>query len=273
MPESRKRIVELASSGIDESLQLIGGDPFGGSSAMGLRVPGLATPNKASRYLFNAASFSVGEGESARILGWRQLVTIGAKQGQRVIEQEVTSPVFRFSDGNVGFYLRRLGGPNSQGVPAPTPAGNVLPSTARGMSILPALLYQAITVPPLDGYYVDLTAYTPPNGGRPYGTAVEPGFERNDLATPWRTHGAWSSLDVKIEGPETIAMFISVSQTNAGTRTALTPPGTFYPGGLSAEEQFLLNFPTAVYWRVGASLIVEFQNSWEEDEEDLKVVP
>jgi hypothetical protein len=264
-----KRIIEISSSGPDEFLQLIGGDPFEGSSAAGLRVPTLALPAVAgtakNRYLFNGCAFSIGEGGRARILGYRQLVTIGqANVGEgesptpRFVEQEVTSPVWRFQDGNVWMGLRYGGGPNMQGIPPQTPVPYLPPNgTSFQFGMGSSLLYESITLPADDSFYVDLTAYVPPNAGRPWGDPIQSGCDWLSLQTPWRTHGAWNSLDIEVEGPDTVAVFISVLQTDPSTRRPLAVPETVYPAGIPAEEQFLLNYPNAVYWRVGASLIVE----------------
>jgi hypothetical protein len=257
-----KRIIEISSSGPDEYLQLIGGDPFGGSTAVGLRVPTLALPE---RYLFTGCAYSIGEGAKARILGYRQLVTIGQanvgageSETPRFVEQEVTSPFWRFQDGNVWMGLRQAGGPNWQGAATPTPVPGTPPrGTSFRSGMAPSLLYESLTLPIGDTVYTDLTAYVPPNHGRPWGQPIQSGNDWLSLQTQWRTHGAWHSLDIEVEGPDTIAIFISVLQSNPETRRALEPPGTFFSGGLSAEEQFLLNYPSAIYWRVGCSLIVE----------------
>src|ERR1700730_10484500 len=91
----RRKHFEVFTTGVDEFLQMQGGDPWGGISSSGLRVPFLATPavgagggaffslNPTSaldlRYLFMLCSFSIGYGARARIRGFRQLLTIGAK--------------------------------------------------------------------------------------------------------------------------------------------------------------------------------------------------
>lgn len=263
-----KRIIEISSSGPDEFLQLLGGDPFGGSTAVGMRVPTLALANAdraLNRYLFTGCAYSIGEGAKARVLGYRQLVTIGqANVGAgeastpRFVEQEVLSPSWRFQDGNVWMGLRQAGGPNWQGAATPSPVpGNPPRGTSFQSAMAPSLLYESITLPAGDTIYPDLTAYVPPNRGRPWGEPIQSGNDWLSLQTNWRTWGAWHSMDLEVEGPDTIAIFISVLQSNPETRQALAVPGTFFPGGLSAEEQFLLNYPEAIYWRVGASMIVE----------------
>lgn len=265
-----KRIIEISSSGPDEYLQLIGGDPFGGTNAVGMRVPTIQLPAVAgtanNRYLFNACAFSFADGAKGRILGYRQLVTIGLSDvgsgspgdAPRFIEQEVLSPMFRLPDGNVWMGLRHSGGPNWQGIPFNTPAPGLPPNgTSFRVGMAPSLLYEDITLPAGDQFYVDLTDYTPPNGGRAWGTPLQSGNDFLSLQTNWRTWGAWHSLDIGVEGPDKIAIFISVLQGNPATRNRLAVPT--YPTNLPPEEQFLLNYPDAIYWRVGASLIVEVE--------------
>jgi len=264
LPRDQPRIVEIATTGFDENLQLVGSDPFGGSSWTGLRVPTLPTPDTNHRYLMMLASFSLGERAKARIVGYRQLVTLGFKQAtggagspQYVVEQLVETPTFHLSDGGVSFHIQQLGPPNNQGF-APTDQG---PNDVRNFKFrwceTPAVLYQKATL--IDPFYVNLTAYTPPNLGRPWGRPLRNGGQNSfvDLRTQWETHGAWTSLNIPLDGPDTIALFASVRQSNPTTRPKLTLPGTFFPRGLSREELFIQNFPNAIYWRVAGSLIVE----------------
>jgi hypothetical protein len=262
-----QRVFEVASSGIDEFLQGVGGDPYGGSSSVGLRVPTLATLTQFNRYLFLLASFSVAESVKAIIRGYRLLETIGKNTGSpsapRYVEQEVTTPMWRLPDGNVSFHLHRLGPPNSQGFPrAPSVSGSGtnlldLRSFVHNFADGPALLYGAYTITPGDTFYTHLTGYLPPNGGKPWGTPLRAGQQGTfyDLRTPWRTHGAWSSLNIELDGPDTIALFASVRQTGGAVVTPNNLAGT--PNSMP-EEQFLAAYgPGVVYWRVGGALMVE----------------
>jgi hypothetical protein len=278
----RPRQVEIASSGFDEYLQLVGGDPFGGTNSVGLRVPTLATPTLPAggaqlRYLFNLASFTVGDGACVRLRGYRQLVTLGYAQplgseedaSVYVVEQEVTSPYWRFTDGNISWHIHVFGGPNAADVPkgVTAPFTDVVRDTVsykRYWADSPCLLYGPGSGIAPGGIYPNIATYIPPNNGKPWGSAIASKQGTfYDLRTPWRTHGAWDSLDIPVRGPATVAFFASVRQSNPSTRLALIPPhgleGTFYAGGLSAEEQFLQNFPNAIYWRVGGSLILELE--------------
>lgn len=266
----RPRQFESATTGFDDGLQLIGGDPMRGTSSVGLRVPSLPTPATQAglldRYLNLLAIFSVGESACVRIRGFRQLVTIGTRIATTVegtttfrdVEQLVTSPFWRFPDGNISWHLHLLGPPNAQGLPTAIAPAVDLPSFKLLMAEGPALLYGPGQPPVGDGIYTDLGAYVAANGGRPPGVPIDAHLGTfYDLKTQWQTHGAWYSLDIPVRGPETIAFFASVRQTNPNTRTVIVPPNPFFPAGLSSEEQFLLNFPAAQYWRVGGALIVE----------------
>ena len=270
---------EIVTNGFDEYLALVGGDPDGSTTSMGLRVPTLATPagvaGLSDRYLFLLASFSLGEGECARIIGYRQFVSLGYAQsfgnpdggtnGFRVVEQEVFSPNFRFPDGNVSWHLRTMGPPNAQQIPQQGSASMrskgpdaSCDSFVYQWADTPALLFGTGQSVPPGRIYPNLSSYTPPNGGKPWGTGIATGLGTfYDLRTQWRTHGAWTSLDIPVQGPDTIGFFASVRQTNPSTRPPLTLLSIKAPNGLSAEEQFLLNFPNAIYWRVGGALIVE----------------
>lgn len=262
----RKRF-EIATSGFDENLQGIFSDPYGGTSSVGLRIPALPTSNPSggpgNRYLFNLCSFSLGEGAKGRILGYRQLVTLGYSQptdggAPYNVEFEVTSPFWRFPDGNISWHLQRLGP-----LDAPTGVQTQGPNDVRNFKYkwcdTPALLYQSATL--VSPQYVTLTAYTPPNGGRPWGRPLRNGQQGTflDLRARWRSSQAWSSLDIPFEGPDVIAFQASVRQTNFDTRPSLAPPGTFFPGGAAPEDQFVLNFPDAIYWRIAGTLIVELE--------------
>jgi hypothetical protein len=263
------RRIEIFSTGIDEFLQGLGGDPWALPVADGLRIPTLPTvqpPNgaPANRYLFNLCSFTLPPNCIARIRGYRQLLTLGFKQGvpaPRFVEQEVVTPTFRLADGNVSWHLVQFtpGSVPNQGAAGPTDLRNF----AFQMSDTPALLYSTATG---DGspFYPGLLAYVPPNQGRPWGEAVREGLGTfYTLHSRWLSDHAWNSLDIPIVGPTVVSFQASVKQSNPETRVALTAPaggGAFtFSNGLSPEEQFLQNFPGAIYWRIGGALVMELE--------------
>lgn len=283
MTAEAREWIEVSSRGIDEELQTVAGDPFGGLSSVGLRVPHLASPRgrTSARYLFQLGGFTVPEGIRVRVHGYRQLVTIGYLQPgnaqiglqPRVNEFQVTSPFFKFTDGNISWHLMRMsmneplhplrpGHTRNMSLVTPGPPLTPLRNLAWKMSDTPALLFSSVTTPNFDPFYTDLTAYTAPNSGRPWGRPLTSGVGCfYDLRTQWRESQAWSALDIPIEGPTRVAFFASVAQTNPQGRPAIIPPPNDLSGAsLSLEERFILNNPNAIYWRVGGALIVEYDD-------------
>lgn len=283
----QRRRIEIVSSGVDEFLQTIGSDPYGGTSWPGLRVPrqptaslanvSPATPASKLRYLFMCAAFSIGHGQRARIVSTRTSWTMGAVQGEpaapRLVEQLVTNPFFRMPDGNVSFHLRQsnptqndwsgnaAGTNNIINLTPPPVTLPALPNLIFRNSRMPAMLFESITYTVPTTFYADnVNAYVPPNGGQPYGTTVTSGTGTfQDLRMQWAAGNDWNDCDIPVEGPCTIQLFASVRQNTTGA--ALVPPAPFvFTGGLSPEEQFLQNFPAARIWRVVGALGVEMED-------------
>jgi hypothetical protein len=266
-----RRVLEFAANGFDENLQGFG-QYYGG-----IRIPTLPTASTHGRYLFQLASFQLPEGIRAKIIGYRQSLSIGYVQvpgGSPIypLEFPVVTPAWRFVDGDVTWHLRQLGALSNLGIPSsvlqtavPQPSNSFAYRYASSGGS--ALLYEAATLP--GSLYVDLTAYTPPNGGKPWGVAVENGGDFNtfySLRTPHQTWGAWNALDIDVEGPNSWAFFASVYQTNPVTRGVISVPGTIISSGILPEEAFIINFSDIAsgdksaiqYFRVGGSLVVEF---------------
>lgn len=287
------QLIEISSAGYDEYIQGIGSSGFREWSSFGLRVPTLPTPDANHRYLFLLASFSLGEGETSIIRGYRQFSSIGWSPGLgRFYELEIASPNWRLPDGNISWHLRQLGGPNAQGIPRvpnrrvarPPPSfanvrgdGNIppdgsiqrdpptlnrdLPSFKEVWADGPCLLYEDYDIPDGNRIYTQLTRYVPPTLGRPYGTSIQSGHQPTfyDQRAPWRAAQAWSSLNMRVDGPSTIAFFASVHQS-AGQYDVASPPFD----GLPQEEKFIANHlfdvepaQRPIYWRVGGALILE----------------
>jgi hypothetical protein len=280
-PNTRPRWREIATTGFDEFGQGYGLGPYGGPPTfVGLRVPFLPTDSAGvtGRYLFLLAVFSVGHGECFRLAGYRQMATIGIAQTtgtetnvtRRVIEQQITTPFFRFPDGDISWHIRLLGEQPTELMTGQRPGAADMNSFIQYGANTPALLYgpPAPDVP-VGRIYPNIATYTPPNGGRPYGNPIPNKMgDFFDIRTQWMTHGAWGSLEMPIYGPETVAFFCSVRQTDPNTRPNIVVPDAppdFYSNGLSPEEQFILNFTTTSdittfgpqYWRVAGSLIFE----------------
>jgi len=272
-----RRRFEVASAGVDENLQLVDSSPFRSVTWVGLRVPGLETINVNSvadplgfdsRYLFNGCSIKLNPGQRIRLLGMRQLWSLGSKltvegSAPQFDEIDVTSPLFRMPDGNVSWHLRYI----RQGEIANFRFGPLDgPNFAFQWSDGPSLLYLNATFAAANlnaqgkpDFYTTLTSYVPPAKGMPWGTTLISNLQtRHDAFTFWRDDHAWQSFGrrgVIIEGPGIISAQISVRQ---GVAPTLTPPVTFFAGGMLPERVFILNNPGRVkIWRVGAALIAE----------------
>lgn len=247
---------ELSTAGLDPSLQNVSSDPHGGAYNVGLRIPPAppAVSKPQNRFLYILSMMRVNANAKVRVVGMRQLVTIGQfvenDAGQRYpVEIEVESPFWHFSDANITWYIQRVPplNINTAGFDEASTTSTDSEGAQFAYSVTPALLYQEIA-----------TAYVPPNGGAPYGVPLTPdlsGF--HDLRFNWRSNNAWNnSLDIQVEGPCDIALFASVQQTNPETRPVLGVTDAQIPY-ISKEDAFTVNFPEAVYWRIAGSLIFE----------------
>lgn len=257
----RHRLIEIATTGVDEQLQGIGGDPYGGLSRLGLRVPFLATPDQDSRYLFMLASFTVGEGARVRIRNARQLWTLGAKfttvatGATRIVEQEVVSPSFQPQGANISWHLRII---DRGQTPVPRGIGVAANGNVRNIAFrdsdTSALLYESLTTP--TAFYVNLSAYTPPNRGRPWGQPLDTNQGTYyDLRVPWQVQSDW--LDIPVNGPAKVALYASVKQAIIPASPVAVP---------SPEETFISDVATApngvtttgaMIWRVAGGLLLQ----------------
>jgi len=326
---------EQTTVGFDPNLQNVGSDPYGSPYWVGQTIQP-TPPANGSRYLYLLALSRFGAHRKARLVGMRQLVTIGqyipftvsttAAGGQTLptspvnvastagfpsagialittsagvqkvmytgltptsltgvtggvgviapgalvqaiianypLEREVTTPFWKFVDGNISWHLRRIG-PLYQNTTATT-------KNSESMQFLygqtPALLFQNLPS--------DFGGYVPPYGGQPPGNALIPDLATfHDIRFPWWSNQAWHGLDIEIEGPCDIALFASVLQTNPLTRTPLVIPPGVPLRTLQPEDAFIATpanpadprqqigpAPNAVYARVAGSLIFEEPN-------------
>jgi hypothetical protein len=264
------RIVEVSTVGIDEALQGISSDPFGSaySSSVGLRVPAFVPPKSTpplppNRYLFLLASRGVGEREKMIVRGWRQYVTIGisvpadVSVPSRPVELEVSTPGFRFPDGNISWHLVRE--PPQGDLPLQRP-GTDLANFSFVDSSGPALLYQTAVFSAATGFYMlNLTAYTPPLNRQSTWEPIAGLGNVHDLRTQWRDAHAWDSLHAVVEGPCRVSLYASVLQTNPATRPQPTLPAGFFAP--PPEESFIAEMQGeedgVKYWRVAGAIICE----------------
>ncbi len=142
----------------------IGSDPFNTNAGTGLVVP--ATPSAAiggARYLMLLARASFNASEAGvRLVGMRMYaeivarVPIGETGQTTVYRKEIESPLWHPPDGDISWHVMVMN---------KVQRDSRNPANADGFiyedALSPALLYQ--TTGP----------YTPPNGGRPWGTCIE----------------------------------------------------------------------------------------------------
>lgn len=192
-------------------------------------------------FLLCMARFNAGE--RARLVGFRQMLTIGAPQSQPassnsyILEQQVLTPFWHFQDATVNWQIRRV-------KPFVQQTANLLNSASNTFrySTSPSVLFE--------------TALKPPYGGQAPGDPLVEYGSFYDLRNNWiePTH-----TDIPIEGPCDIAFFASVRQTNVETRVVF-PPLDANPANtnnaIPPEDVFTFNF-TAIYWRIAGALIFE----------------
>lgn len=282
-----RRRIELSASGIDDGLLGLSSDPFtqGVPQAPGLRVPSVLTgdhPPTRPRYLFLLATRKILN--TCRLIGIRQGLTIGNflnadAPSTYPLELFVTSPTWKFVDGNVSWHL--VYEDNAQ----PNPHQLTITDTqnwAKDCSDSPAMLYSTFTngVVNVNGapilYMENLTAYTPPqlqNSWKPIAGDLKNFY---DLRFPYTGDGAWRAFGgsdggIWLEAGRRVSLYASILQTNPATRPNSVPsiagPPVAVAGGLPPEEAFVslmaqLNSGEASslgaqYWRVLGALIFE----------------
>lgn len=278
MPLRNRLRFEVGASGVDEALQGLTSDPYGApvASGPGLRVPAFVPTNPVAsnnRMLFLLATRQVQR--RCVIRGLSQTVTIGTNTPvvsggdrttqiiERPMELNVTTPTFRFPDGNISWHL--VLEPNIRNVITRplTDAPNFCFQEADG----PALLYSTMAyangnVNPVTGapanYPVGMTAYTPPTitsrwsplGG--LGCFYDLRFRSLDSSM-------WNKsvyIEVPAESNCRVSFYASVLQT-AGNAFS----NTTYPvcPSMSPEENFIASGWTngVFYWRVGGRMVFE----------------
>ena len=245
---------EIASFGFDEFLQTLGGDPSGSPVSVGLRVPSLV-PAGGAWYLFLCARADLDPGDA--IVGFRQLLHVGFPFNGNEdptaapllpYEREVTSPGWHFADGNAAWFLTT----QSLDVASTMRGGPLDQESFRFEDAsTPALLYETATIPspPAAPGYLGVTAYAPP---AMQGTCQ---LMLRDVRATWHRRG---KFHFPINSPTAVRFYAAVRQTSPSTRFQPSLTGSdFSIEGLRPEDNFVQFFPSAVYWRVGASLIVK----------------
>jgi hypothetical protein len=259
---------EIVTNGPNSEFSFIGSDSYNTNAYTGLVVP--STPSSAianARYLFllARASFSTGEqsasNEGVRLVGIRQYAELVARVpagappfadipddsplvGSTVtFRKEIVSPLWHPPDGDISWHVMVI--PKGQ-------RDTRNPANTDGIiyqdALSPALLYQ--TTGP----------YTPPNGGRPWGTPIGASLGNiHELRYPWRTERSEVALDIPIPVPCDVALFASVRQNNPELNPAFAEccvNAQF--AALSPEDQFLVAYSEfAQYGSIAGALVFD----------------
>lgn len=248
-----RRITVTTSTQVDPAKALVGSSPFGGDmSNTGIVLPATPTPSQFRRYLSRLCGAGIDRDEVAFVRSIEQLLTIGAYElvgdpeedpTRYPLELEVTSPTWSFIDGNVSWHLRHVSpqdrAPRTLWDDFPLAPPFIMDSQGTSAGILARI--------PVDG------AYLPLANGIPYGEPVADLGTFRDIRFPWNQR--FQDLSIEVPGPGTLVLFASVHQTNPDTRVQpnVAVDGTY----LRREDRFVLNHPTARYWRVGARMILD----------------
>lgn len=248
---------EIVSAGTDPALALVGSDPWNTVVNTGLQVPAAPTSTVGGRYLFQLARVQFNSAEvGVRLTGIRQYAELTASvttdSGSTfTFRREILDPLFHPPDGNISWAVMVI--PKTQMARRNVQnADTVIFRDSYG----PALLYETIAIPP-GSYYPSLTAYTPPNGGRPWGRPIGASLGNiHDLRYRWRYSQLEEMLDIPIPLPCDVALFASVRQNTLSLNPAASILTANQFSALSPEEQFLTSFnATAQYGRIAGSLV------------------
>ena len=256
---------EIITSGPNQEFGFIGSDPYNTNAGTGLVVP--VTPSSAiggARYLFVLARSSFGTGEQSsdylgvRLVGIRQYAELiaripagtgplsesGPQAGSTVtFRKEIESPLWHPPDGDISWHVMVI---------------NRVQRDTRNPANTDGFIYQDSLSPAL--LYQTTAPYTPPNGGRPWGTPVGASLGNiHELRYKWRTDLSECALDIPLSVPCDVVLFASVRQNDPTTNPTLSDPAAtqqFF--ALSKEDQFLTAYAQyAQYGAIAGALVFD----------------
>jgi hypothetical protein len=268
----------VSTSGIDETLQGISTDPFGQNlpSALGLRIPPVMTasivPPFQPRYLFLLATRVI-ERQKTTIRGIRQGLHLGINRSgtaNQVLPYEfpVTTPNWRFPDGNVSWHLVREPNdvPTLQRPLTDTASWRYLRSDQPAMLYKKASFdpntYDPLTLAPIF-YPIGLDGYTPPDFSASQVKPIADLGNMKGIYYPWDASSD-NKLNIVVSGNCRISLYASVLQTNPSTRLQPSAVSSPISSGIAPEDAFLANFTTIgspttapIYWRIYGSILFD----------------
>ena len=250
---------EIVTAGPNPELSFIGSDPYETNVGTGLVVP--TTPSSmigGARYLMLLARASFNASEAGvRLVGMRMYaeliarVPIGSTGQTTVYRREIESPLWHPPDGDISWHVMVMN-KVQRDFRNPANADGVIYQDA----LSPALLYQTFTGPLLTP-----VAYTPPNGGRPWGTPIAASLgNMHDLRYRTRFDQSERQLDIIVPAGCDIGLFVSVRQNNPATNPPVSGLSTYQFTALSPEDQFLTAFSTVAQYGVIYGALAFSQN-------------
>lgn len=256
---------ELVTNGPNTEFGFIGSDPYGTNAYTGLVVP--PTPSSEignARYLFMLArsSFSTAEQSSdrrgVRLVGIRQYVELvaripvgtppladaGLPTGTTItFRKEIKSPLWHPVDGNISWHVMII---------------NKVQRDTRNPANSDGFIYQDSLSPAL--LYQTAAPYSPPNGGRPWGTPLAASLGNiHELRYNWRADNSEYSLDIPLPTPCDVVLFASVRQNNPSLNPSIANPALIPQfAALSEEDQFIVAYSTfAQYGSIAGALVFD----------------
>ena len=263
---------EIVTAGPNPEFQFIGSDPYETNAGTGLVVP--AVPSAIignARYLFvlARASFSTAEQNAekigVRLVGIRQYVELVARIPGRtaplavagppvdstvVFRKEIENPLWHPFDGDISWHVMVI---------------NKVQRDTRNPANTDGVLFQDALSPSL--LYQTLAPYTPPNGGRPWGTSIGASLGTiHDLRYRWRQEDNEYALDIPVPTPCDVVLFASVRQNNPALNPSLLVADTATQQfqALSEEDRFVVAYSTFAQYGVIAGSLVFNQNLGED---------
>lgn len=257
---------EIVTAGPNAEFAFIGSDPYNTNAYTGLVVPGAPSSSIGdARYLFvlARARFGVGEQNSSkqgmRLIGIRQYAELIARIPGRtpplsdqsgppvdstvVFRKEINSPLWHPPDGDISWHVMVI---------------NRVSRDARNPANADGFIFQDSTAPSL--LFQVAAPYTPPNGGRPWGTPIGASLGNiHELRYRWRSNNSEYVLDIPIPVPCDVVLFASVRQNDPALNPVLQDPTlTQQFHALSEEDQFLTAYPSfAQYGVIAGSLVFD----------------
>ena len=261
---------EIVANGPNPEFAFIGSDPYDTNVYTGLVVP--TTPSSSignARYLFLLArqSFSTGEQSAddrgVRLVGIRQYAELVARipAGQSPLSpldrtdprigstvtfrKEIKSPLWHPIDGDISWHVMII---------------NKVQRDTRNPANSDGFIYQDALSPTL--LYQTAAPYSPPNGGRPWGTPIGASLGNiHELRYRWRADNSEYVLDIPIPVPCDVALFASVRQNDPAMNPTLddtTATQQFF--ALGEEDQFVVAYPQFAQYGTIAGALVFDQN-------------